>query len=237
MTKVIYPQNSNTSNKPECVFGLFGTGGFAREVMPLVNEHFSALAQSNTESSYRIFYVDTKPEVKEVNGYPLISEKDFFEIKCNERFFNIAIGDSQVRELISNKCIANGAKPITIRSKNSIIYDCNEIGQGGIICAYSTITSNAKIGRFFHSNIYSYVAHDCVIGDYVTFAPNVHCNGNVHIENHVYVGTGVVIKQGSLGKPLVIGEGAVVGMGAIVTKDVAPYTIVVGNPAKILSRT
>lgn len=30
-----------------------------------------------------------------------------------------------------------------------------------------------------------------------------------------------------------IGEGAIVGVGSVVTKDVPPYTIVVGNPAKI----
>ena len=81
-------------------------------------------------------------------------------------------------------------------------------------------------------NIYAYIAHDCVIGDYVTFAPNVHCNGNVHVHDHAYIGTGAIIKQGTTSKPLVIGEGAVVGMGAVVTKDVPPFTTVIGNPAK-----
>jgi acetyltransferase-like isoleucine patch superfamily enzyme len=75
-----------------------------------------------------------------------------------------------------------------------------------------------------------------VIGDYVTFAPRVHCNGNVHIEDHAYIGTGAILRQGTPDKPLIIGRGAVVGMGAVVTKDVAPNTVVVGNPAKILER-
>ena len=80
--------------------------------------------------------------------------------------------------------------------------------------------------------MYSYVAHDCVIGDFVTFAPNVNCNGNVHIGNHAFIGSGAIIKQGSLAKPRIIGEGAIVGMGAVVTKDVPPFATVVGNPAK-----
>ena len=71
-----------------------------------------------------------------------------------------------------------------------------------------------------------------MIGDYVTFAPSVRCNGNIVIEDHAYIGTGAVIKQGTPEKPLVIGKGAVVGMGAVVTKDVPPGVTVVGNPAK-----
>jgi acetyltransferase-like isoleucine patch superfamily enzyme len=94
------------------------------------------------------------------------------------------------------------------------------------------ITSNTQIGKFFHSNLSSYVAHDCVIGDYVTFAPNVQCNGNVQVEDGAYVGAGAIIKQGTINNPIVIGKGAIVGMGAVVTKNVEPFTTVVGNPAK-----
>lgn len=225
--------SKNGTNDPsKIVFGLYGAGGFAREIMPFVAEYISNVTRVNTGVTHQIYFLETSPNANDVNGYPLISEKEFFELECSERFFNIAIGDSKARERIANEFIAKGAKPMSIQSPHSIIYDCNEIGDGAILCAHTMITSNAKIGKFFHSNIYSYVAHDCVIGDYVTFAPNVHCNGNVHIQNHAYIGTDVVIKQGSLSKPLIIGEGAVVGMGAVVTKDVPPFTTVVGNPAR-----
>jgi len=43
-----------------------------------------------------------------------------------------------------------------------------------------------------------------------------------------------MIRQGTPERPIVIGEGAIVGMGAVVTKSVAPYTTVFGNPAKPL---
>ena len=49
------------------------------------------------------------------------------------------------------------------------------------------------------------------------------------IGNDVYIGTNVVIMSG-----VTIGDGAVVGAGAIVTKDVPPFAIVAGNPAKII---
>ena len=59
----------------------------------------------------------------------------------------------------------------------------------------SDVTASASIGRHFQCNIYGYVAHDCVIGDFVTFGPRVCCNGNVRVEDGAYVGTGATIKQ------------------------------------------
>jgi len=108
--------------------------------------------------------------------------------------------------------------------------------EGAVLSPFVTLTSNIRIGRHFHANLYSYVAHDCIIGDFVTFAPRVMCNGNVHIEDHAYIGTGAIIKQGRPGQPLVIGRGAVVGMGAVVTRDVPAGATVVGNPARPLTK-
>ena len=47
----------------------------------------------------------------------------------------------------------------------------------------------------------------------------------------MWIGDGVYIKPG-----VRIGNGSVIGMGSIVTKDVLPYTIVAGNPAKIIRK-
>jgi sugar O-acyltransferase (sialic acid O-acetyltransferase NeuD family) len=215
---------------------LYGAGGFASEVMPLVRELIVLERQLNPAVTYRLYFVETSPQGTEVNGYPLVSEREFFELNCDERYFNVAIADSKARQQIAAACIAQGAKPMSIQSSKSISYDGNFIGEGAILCANTMVTSNARIGRFFHCNIYSYVAHDCLIGDFVTFAPSVHCNGNVHIRDHAYVGTGAVIRQGASAKPIVIGEGAIVGMGAVVTRDVPPFTTVVGSPARPLEK-
>ena len=55
--------------------------------------------------------------------------------------------------------------------------------------------------------------------------------GNVVIGNDVWIGRDVVILSG-----VHIGDGAVIGAGAIVSKDVPPYSIVVGNPAKVVKK-
>jgi acetyltransferase-like isoleucine patch superfamily enzyme len=53
----------------------------------------------------------------------------------------------------------------------------------------------------------------------------------VTIEDKVWVGWGVTILHG-----ITIGEGAVIGANSVVTRDVPPYTIVAGNPARVLRK-
>lgn len=51
--------------------------------------------------------------------------------------------------------------------------------------------------------------------------------GNIVVENDAWIGAGSIILPG-----ITIGEGAVVGAGSVVTKDVPPYTVVAGVPAR-----
>ncbi|AIN57263.1 acetyltransferase [Pseudomonas soli] len=215
------------------IYAIVGAGGFGREVMPVARE----MLEQRRGETYRLVFVDDGEIEGPVNGHEVLSTEAFFALEASQRYFNVAIGSGATRERVSQRMLEQGAQPFQIRAQaQSVVLDGNEIGEGAVLCPFTTITSNAKIGRFFQSNIYSYVAHDCVIGDYVTFAPGVKCNGNVRIEDHAYIGTGAVIKQGTLERPIIIGKGAVVGMGAVVNKSVAPGETVVGNPAKPLRK-
>ncbi|MGF1465837.1 MAG: acyltransferase [Sandaracinaceae bacterium] len=51
----------------------------------------------------------------------------------------------------------------------------------------------------------------------------------VRIEDDADLGTGAIVLPG-----VTVGRGAIVGAGAVVTKDVAPYAVVAGNPARPL---
>lgn len=55
--------------------------------------------------------------------------------------------------------------------------------------------------------------------------------GPVTIGDRAWIGYGALVLPG-----VAIGEGAVVAAGAVVTKDVAPYTIVGGNPARVIGQ-
>jgi sugar O-acyltransferase (sialic acid O-acetyltransferase NeuD family) len=216
------------------VIGLVGAGGFAIEVMPLVRRWLQAAA--GQEPSELVFVVEDDVPIKEPTllGLKVVSMAEFRDAG-DERQFNIAIGNSQARARIAD-ALMDVARPFPITASTHVSLEGNEIGEGAIFCNFSHVTSNATIGRFFHCNIYSYVAHNCRIGDFVTFAPSVQCNGHVVVEDHAYIGTGVVIKDAST-KPIVIGRGAIIGAGAVVTKSVPAGATVLGNPARLMQRS
>ena len=212
------------------LIGVYGASGFGKEVMPLVRAQFTELNKEN------FVFIDDGQANTDLNGYQVLSYADFINNSKTDKRVTIAIANSQVREKLVARLDQDSVQHLEIQAANTVILDEVEMGEGSLLCPFTCITSNIKIGKFFHANIYSYVAHDCIIGDYVTFAPGVKCNGNIHIEDHAYIGTGAVIKQGTPAKPLVIGKGAVVGMGAVVTKSVPAGVTVVGNPARILEK-
>lgn len=207
-------------------FAIYGIGGFGRELAPLAQH----CASEDADAVVFVDDADDRPAL--CNGIAVIGFDDLISAAHRDRAVVVAVGDGRVRERIEQRCEAAELTIGSLTAPTARILAQNEIADGAVLCDHVTITANARIGRSFQGNIYSYVAHDCVIGDYVTFAPQVCCNGNIHIEDYAYIGTGAVFTQGKPGKPLVIGEGAIVGMGSVVTKPVEPYTLVAGNPAR-----
>jgi len=212
-------------------FAIFGVSGFGREVLPLLRRQLQA-----EQGPWELVFVDDNPSASHANGQRVLTYAQWMAEPATSRHINIAIANSGVREKLAARCESDGVQFVTVKGPNVVELDAIEMGPGATLCSFVNLTSNIRVGKHFHANIYSYVAHDCVIGDFVTFAPGVQCNGNVVIEDHAYIGTGAILRQGEPGAPLVIGRGAIVGMGAVVTKSVAAGTTVVGNPARPMER-
>lgn len=216
----------------EALFAVYGASGCGRGIIPLAREQ---LRQQGV-SPERLVFVDDGAVGSSMNGQRVLSYAGFLAEQAFERHIVLAIANSAVRERLAARCAADRVRAWSVAAANVVVMDDVIIGEGAALSPFVTITSNIRIGKHFHANLYSYVEHDCVIGDFVTFAPGVKCNGNIVIEDHAYIGAGAVIRQGKPGSPLVIGRGAVVGMGAVVTKTVPAGATVVGNPARIKNK-
>lgn len=182
--------------------------------------------------SYELVFIDDGDRGSRVNGQSVLGYSEFLSTPACARAVCIAIADPETRFRLFRQCLSDNVRSLSVSAANTVVMDDVQIGEGAILSPFVTLTSNIRIGKCFHANLYSYVEHDCVIGDFVTFAPAVRCNGNVVIEDHAYLGSGCILRQGQPGEPLVIGRGAVVGMGAVVTCSVPPGATVAGNPAR-----
>ncbi len=94
---------------------------------------------------------------------------------------------------------------------------CHFQDQGGIF-----IGDDVLIG---HNTVLATIDHD------LDAASRRNHYAPIHIGDRVWIGASVVITKG-----VTIGEGAVIAAGAVVTKDVPPYTVVGGVPAKVIRR-
>lgn len=132
------------------------------------------------------------------------------------------------------------------------------VGKGARLWAPHSI----RIGDFVYIGKNVHIEANCEIGDYCLIAnrvaiigrrdhdfsalgfpvrfspwigskkhPNRYADEKVIIENDVWLGYGAIVLTG-----VTIGRGAVIAAGSVVTRDVPPYSIVAGSPAKVIGQ-
>ena len=144
--------------------------------------------------------------------------------------------------------------------ESAIIHPDASIGEGTKIWHFSHIMANCKIGKGCNIGQNVVVSPDVALGDNVKVQNNVSIYSGVICEDDVFLGPSMVftnvinprshvVRRGQYAKTIVrkgasiganativcgheIGEYAFIGAGAVVTKEVLPYALVLGNPAR-----
>lgn len=130
------------------------------------------------------------------------------------------------------------------------LYGC-EIGDETKLGAFVEIQKNAKVGQCCKISSHTFICEGVTIEDNVFIGHNVTFvndtyprattpGGGLQTEQDWKVESTLVKKGASIGSGVtilanvVIGEGALVGAGSVVTRDVPPFSVVVGNPARVV---
>jgi UDP-2-acetamido-3-amino-2,3-dideoxy-glucuronate N-acetyltransferase len=144
--------------------------------------------------------------------------------------------------------------------ESAIIHPDASIGEGTKIWHFSHIMANCKIGKACNIGQNVVISPEVELGNNVKVQNNVSIYTGVICEDDVFLGPSMVftnvinprsyvIRRGQYAKTIVrkgasiganativcgheIGEFAFIGAGAVVTKEVLPYALVVGNPAR-----
>lgn len=154
-------------------YGLVGAGGMGREMMHLAQETAPSSFPEVSQSDIRFVFVESTPQVREVNGLNVLSYDEFAALNPDETYFNIAVGDGKLREKLANPLVEAGLQPVSSIHETAIIRSSAHIAPGAFLSPWTLVTENVRIGNHFVCFARSQVVHDSVVGDYVTFASAV----------------------------------------------------------------
>lgn len=134
------------------------------------------------------------------------------------------------RFIAVNEAMNLGLRPYKILSdrNNDLPYNF-KYGEGCFINKSVVIGSQSEIRNFVFINRSASLGHHLHLDNFVSIGPGVVTGGNVTIERGSSIGVGAVILP-----EIKIGKHAVIGAGSVVTRDVKDYSVVIGNPAKII---
>ncbi len=118
---------------------------------------------------------------------------------------------------------------ISVRHPFASIADSARIGDGSYVGPFVSVMPDAVVERHCSLRGGCYVSHDVRLGEFAFVGPNAVLSGRSVVETGAHIGPGAQIREET-----VIGEYSLVTMGAVVTKDVAPFTVVGGNPARAI---
>ncbi len=139
----------------------------------------------------------------------------------------IARGDNRFRKDVSERY--RHLEFINIIHPTAIVSRYARMGVGNLLMPYTVINAYAEIGDQNIINTSAIVEHDCKVGSFCHISVKSAITGTVTLGDGVFLGAGSTVRNGKS-----IGEWTTVGVGSSVVKDLQPYCVYVGCPARLL---
>ena len=137
-------------------YAIYGASGCGRGVMPLVRQQLQLLLQSGEVD---LVFVDDKPPSAMVNEQRVLTYAQWMAEPASSRHVCIAIANTHVREQLAFRCTEDRVRFFDVSAANVTKLDDVQLGEGSVLCSFVTLTSNIRIGRHFHANLYSRCDH------------------------------------------------------------------------------
>ena len=167
-----------------------------------------------------------------LNGLPVIYSNYFFEnFKPLEKLF-LASGIPRISSKKLLKISSDLKIPlINVIHPHTYISPSAKIGVGNFIKAGAVVETNVIIKDCCQIDNSVTIAHDCVIESFNHIAPGATFGSSIILGEGSIVGIGAKVAS-----KVSIGKYSVISVGSAVTKDVEPYSIVEGVPAKLIGK-
>ncbi|WP_299667899.1 acetyltransferase [uncultured Ruegeria sp.] len=181
-----------------------------------------------------IVFLDPNWESLQCSGIWPVIESDRAEVLLNQPDYSefvVGVGDNSQRAFLQNRLEDLGLPVATLVHPNAVVSRHANIAQGSVISAGAVVNVGSKIERGCIVNTNACVDHDCTIGPFCHVAPGAQLAADVTLRERVFVGLGASVRNGTT-----ILSDAVVGAGAAVVTTVEQKQVVVGTPARPLSR-
>lgn len=211
---------------------IIGTGGTCTDVLETLHDINVACGEKRWECAG---FLDDNEALWgcEIAGVPVLGGLEDAG-KYSDAWFINGIGSSRTfhrkRAIIAKTGIAT-ARFLTVVHPAANVSSTARLGRGVAVLPHVTIGSYACIGDHVVVLPNSVISHDAQIGSYSCIAGGVCICGKVQVGEACYLGAGSCVIEGAT-----IGAQSLVGIGAVVIRDVAPNSVVVGNPARFLRR-
>ncbi|RQR26935.1 transferase [Burkholderia sp. Bp9143] len=203
---------------------IVGSSGHAKVVIDIVEQ----------AGRYRIAgLIDSfRPCGEQTLGYAVLgTEHDLPRLIDAHRIAGllVAIGDNYAREKVTAglAAIAPGVPYVSAVHPAARVGKASTIGAGTVVMAGAVINPCCMIGEGCIVNTHASLDHDGVMDDFSSVAPGAVAGGNCRIGRGAAIGLGAMLRH-----RISVGEHSVVGAGAVVLRDVEPYTVAYGNPAR-----